>query len=85
MRKSEVGKGYKKTRLISLWILVVGLYMNLLIHCYQEYKIHQELFQHQEELLLTYQEQTKALQEQTESLDKLLEMLRVLQEKKEGQ
>ena len=68
----------KKPRLIPLWILVVGLYVNLLIHCYQEHRVHQELFQYQEETLLIYQERTKVLQEQTKSLKELLE---VLQEK----
>ena len=75
----------KKPRLISLWRLVVGLYVNLLIHCYQEHQVHQELFQCQEETLLVYQERTKVLQEQSESLKTILEVLQVLPEKKEGQ
>lgn len=72
----------KKSHPISLWILVVGLYVNMFIHYYQEYRTYQEQIQYQEELLLAYQERLKVLQEQTESLEELLE---IFQGKKEGQ
>ena len=75
----------KKPRLIPLWIIVVGLYVTLIIHCYQEHhQVNQELFQYQERTKVL-QEQTKVLREQTESLEKLLAVLQVLQEKKVNQ
>lgn len=76
-RIKNLGKGKgKKPQYISLWICIVALWINQLLHSHYEHQIHQKLYLQNQQILESLEIQLDVTQERTEELRKISEFTR---------
>lgn len=75
----------KKPHNISLWILVVGLWISLVIHQYRDSQVHQELYRNQQKNLHVFQKLEECLEAQLASEQEESSYLREILEHLQGE